>query len=158
MLLEVELDLRVCREEDLPALEWLGLFTGQRSIIAETFASQLRGEGLMLLAVANDFPLAQAWLDFSRRGTRRCPRVWAFRVFPPLRRAGLGTWMLGVIERLAKERGATRLEVGVERANSDARRLYERLGYRLSGTERELVAHRPGCSETIDQHLLSKEL
>jgi GNAT superfamily N-acetyltransferase len=149
------LHIGVCREQDLTALEWLGLHSGQRCIIAQTFASQLRGEGLMLLAMANDFPLAQGWLDFRQRGTRDRPRLWAFRVFPPLRGAGIGTWMMAAIERVAKARGASQLEVGVEAHNMGARRLYERLGYRLCGTERAI---QPDCGAIIDQHLLAKSL
>jgi GNAT superfamily N-acetyltransferase len=155
MLFELELDLRVCREEDLVPLEWLGLYTPHRGIIAETFASQSRGEALMLLAMANNFPLAQAWLDFARRGSRARPRVWAVRVFPPLQRAGIGTWLIGAVERVAKAQGATSVEIGVEMNNPKARRFYECLGYRLRGTERAIV---PYQCDPIDQHLLTKEL
>jgi GNAT superfamily N-acetyltransferase len=155
MLFELELHLRVCREEDLTALEWLGLYTAHRTVIADTFASQVRGEGLMLLAMANNFPLAQAWLDFARRGSRARPRIWAVRVFPPLQRGGIGTWLIGAVERVAKARGATSVEIGVEMSNPQARRFYEGLGYRLRGTERAFV---PYQGDPIDQHLFVKDL
>lgn len=153
--------LRLCRKEDLPAVEWMGLHTREREIIAEAFAAQERGEQLMLLADANGFPIGQAWLDFARRGSERCPRLWAVRVFPPLQRAGLGEKLMREAERLAAAHGARQVELGVERINPAARRFYRRLGYVPVGSEREVVRYSfEGCplSMELDQEILRKEL
>jgi GNAT superfamily N-acetyltransferase len=155
MLFELELDMKVCREQDVQALEWSGLFSGHRQIIQDTYERQQRGEALILLGVANDFPVAQVWLDFTARGTSQRPRAWALRVFPALQGLGIGTWMLESAERVAKLRGAQDMEIGVETDNFDAHRLYERLGYKKSGRECEFAFQRDAI---IDQYVLTKHL
>src|SRR5438093_11002918 len=57
--------VRICRREDLPALEWFGLFTEHREIIRETFESQERGEAVMLIADLNGFPIGQVWINLT---------------------------------------------------------------------------------------------
>ena len=135
--------LRVCREGDLSALEWMGLYTGHRDVIHQTFARQQAGEALMLLGVANDFPVAQVWLDLAGRGSTECPWLWAFRVFPPLQRLGIGSWILGAAEQVARARGARQIELGAEPGNARAVRVYERLGYRAIGPRIELARRGP---------------
>lgn len=127
---EIALKFRPCVEDDLPALEWMGLHTPEREIIERAFAEQERGEALMLLGVAGGFPVAQAWIDFSRRGSAKCPHLWAVRVFPPLSGAGIGRALLREAERRVARRGAQLVELGVEPGNKRARRFYHRLGYR----------------------------
>lgn len=161
MRLEISVRFRLCREEDLPALEWMGLHTRDREIITGTFAAQERGEALMLLAEANGFPIGQAWLDFVGRGSEECPRLWALRVFPPLQGAGLGARLMSEAESLAAERGARWLELGVEWHNLAARRFYNRLGYLPVGEEREEVRYafeEHPLTMTIDQQILRKRL
>src|SRR4051812_8517566 len=70
---QFELYLKICRERDLPALEWMGLFSTQRGIIRDTYTRQTRGEALMLLGMSNEYPVAQAWLDFVKRGSWQRP-------------------------------------------------------------------------------------
>jgi GNAT superfamily N-acetyltransferase len=134
----------------------MGLYSAHTHVIRDTFEQQERGEGLMLLATTNDFPLAQAWLDFARRGSRLRPRMWAIRVFPPLQGIGIGTWLLSATERCAVEHGARAVEIGVERQNVAALRFYRRLGYHVSGAEvEEVPLELYGC-KAIDQYLLTK--
>jgi GNAT superfamily N-acetyltransferase len=129
----VGLQLRRCRENDLRALEWMGLYTRHRNIIQDTFRQQQAGRALMLLAVSSGFPLAQAWLDFGHRGSVRRPLLWAVRVFPPLQGHGIGAWIISAAEKAARARGARDIQLGVEPENTPALRLYERLGYRAVG-------------------------
>ncbi|MFL6602267.1 MAG: GNAT family N-acetyltransferase [Steroidobacteraceae bacterium] len=153
-----ELYPKICRDRDLPALEWMGLFSNQREIIRDTYTRQQRGEALMLLGMSNEYPLAQAWLDFTKRGSWQRPRVWALRVFPPLQGLGIGTWMLRAAEAVAKSRGARELELGVEKTNIDAQRLYDRLGYRATSTEVAIDPNHADGGAIIDQYLLAKSL
>lgn len=157
MLIELDIRFRLAVEDDLPALEWMGLFTRQREIIADAFAAQRAGDGAMLLAIAGGFPVGQAWLDF----TPEHPRIWAVRVFPPLQGAGLGGALMTEAEALAEARGAEAVEVGVEWDNAGARRFYDRLGYRPVGAERERVDYAfEGYDMVmeIDQQILRKAL
>jgi ribosomal protein S18 acetylase RimI-like enzyme len=55
-------------------------------------------------------------------------------VTPQFRRLGLGTKLLGLADETAEALGKPGLSVIVSDANSCAHRLYERCGYRESGT------------------------
>ncbi|MDB5395846.1 MAG: putative acetyltransferase [Rhodospirillales bacterium] len=161
MLIQVPIEFRIAEEPDLPGLEWMGLFTRQREIIASAFEAQRRGEALMLLAIANGFAVAQAWFDLARSGGRECPRLWAIRVFPPLQGVRLGTRIMAEAERIAASHGATALEVGVEWDNRRACRFYGRLGYEPVGEEREEVRYSFEGTEfqmEVDQQILRKPL
>lgn len=123
--------IRTCLEADLEALEWFGLFTEHREIIRSTYEAQEQGEMLMLLAETNGFPSGQVWLNLSegREQGRGC--VWALRVLPAMQNLGIGSQLLAAAEQALRNRGFTSVELGVEKDNPAARRLYERLGYRL---------------------------
>jgi ribosomal protein S18 acetylase RimI-like enzyme len=157
VLIELDIHFRLAIEDDLPALEWMGLFTRQREIIAGAFEAQQEGDGAMLFAIAGEFPIGQAWLDFAPEH----PRIWAVRIFPPLQGAGLGGALMAEAEALAEARGADAVEVGVEWDNAGARRFYDRLGYRPVGAARERVDYAfEGYDMVmdIDQQILRKEL
>jgi ribosomal protein S18 acetylase RimI-like enzyme len=60
-------------------------------------------------------------------------RVWVLNdlfVVPEGRRKGVGEALLERARRHAEETGAAYLELATERGNTDAQRLYERLGWR----------------------------
>jgi GNAT superfamily N-acetyltransferase len=156
----VGIRLRACRREDLVALEWMGLFTRDRDLIRTTFDQQRAGAARMLLAIANDFPIAQVWLDFAQRGCAECPCLWALRVFPPLRGLGIGTWLITAAEHVARNYGATDIELGVERGNSSALRMYARLGYRSVGPRIGSLVGCPGVPPTdaLDLQVMRKPL
>ena len=160
-VIEISVRFRLCHEDDLPALEWMGLHTREREIIAAAFAAQQRGKGLMLLADAGGFPVGQVWMDFAGRGSAARPYLWAVRVFPPLQGAGLGRRLMAEAEARAAARGATSVDLGVERDNPAAHRFYRRLGYRPAGSRREPL-HHVGDSQArdtgTDLHILRKDL
>jgi len=54
-------------------------------------------------------------------------------VFPEYRGQGLGTGLLGVAERIARQNGNRGLSIIVSDANHGARRLYTRCGFREAG-------------------------
>jgi ribosomal protein S18 acetylase RimI-like enzyme len=135
-VLPLKVVIRPCTRDDLRALEWHGQFTHHRELIDEAFARQERGENLMLLADLNGFPAAQAWVDLAARAEYRAGLLWAVRVYPFLRGLGLGARMIAAAETALRERGFRWAEIGVEKDNPRARRLYERAGYQL---HRELL-------------------
>lgn len=130
----IETRVRLCREEDLPALEWMGLYAPDRRLIRETFAGQLRGEQLMLIAVAADFPVAQVWVDLARKAQEGAAVLWAVRTFHPLQRAGIGSRMIGIAENVLSDRGIARAELEAE---PEAAAFYARLGWRCIGADPE---------------------
>jgi ribosomal protein S18 acetylase RimI-like enzyme len=152
---------RACRPDDLPALEWMGLHAADRPIIEAAFAAQERGEALMLVGESGGFPVAQAWIDFADRGSPEWPHLWAVRVFPPLRGAGLGAALIAAAERHAAERGAHGVELGVEPNNRRARRFYQRLGFEPAGSRAAVARRAPEgrvARTDPDQLIMRKEL
>ena len=59
------LEIRLCREADLPQLEWFGMYSEHREIIRSTYESQERGETAMLVADLNGFPAGQVWINLT---------------------------------------------------------------------------------------------
>ncbi len=161
MIIQLPIKFRLCVEDDLPALEWMGLHTTQREIIRSTFEAQKRGDAAMLLAISGGFPVGQAWLDFTRGGGSKRPLLWAIRVFPPLQGSGLGRALMRRAEALAQSRGAGEIELGVEWDNEGARRFYERLGYEPSGKcveEVKFMFEGQPMEMTVDQQIMRKQL
>lgn len=62
-------------------------------------------------------------------------------VVPDRRGQGLGTGLLQAVERIVRERGGELLEINVDGEDVDARRFYERHGYRNSeqGKDEQLL-------------------
>lgn len=137
--LELGIELRRCRHDDLELLEWWGQFTEHREIIRAAYERQRLGELVMLVADLEGFPIGQVWIDF--RPTPRTATggmsasLWAVRVLPPLRNQGIGERLMEAAERIAGDRRYDEVSLTVERDNIAALRFYERLGYRKSGTE-----------------------
>lgn len=130
--------IRSCREEDLPTLEWFGLFESHRELIRSTFEMHCRDEAAMLVAEVNGVASGQAWLDFSRRDDEGIGVLWAVRVFPCLQNLGIGARLMAAAEQVCRENRCTTVEVSVSHDNPSARRLYERIGYRPSDSAPQL--------------------
>jgi ribosomal protein S18 acetylase RimI-like enzyme len=155
--------IRRCTADDLDALEWYGLFASHREIIRRAFEAQERGDGLMLLLDVNGFPAGQVWVDLARGRDRGTALLWAVRVFPPLRSLGLGRRLLDAAERTLRDRQYGWAELGVERSNLGARRLYARLGYVVAGEKRGWVTFTPPGETTAvrqrrDELIMRKRL
>jgi ribosomal protein S18 acetylase RimI-like enzyme len=129
--------IRRCRQEDLPGLEWFGMFTAHRELIGTAYERQRLGEVVMLVASVNGFPAGQVWVDLVRPGPPSTGRVWALRVLPVMRGLGLGTRLLAAAEKVVRVRRLIAAEIGVEKHNPRARLLYERLGYIVTREELE---------------------
>lgn len=134
--LALKVRIRPCVKHDLPTLEWFGLFSAQRGIIEATFERHQRGEAIMLVAEANGVPSAQIWIDLDRKDLDSTGVLWALRVFPTLQNRGVGSRLMAAAEQILRQRGFGWAELTVEKDNSAALRLYERLGYRLVGEAR----------------------
>jgi ribosomal protein S18 acetylase RimI-like enzyme len=87
------------------------------------------GRKVILVAVGeDDVPVGKVHVHLEHREGS----VWleAAAVARPFQRRGIGTSLVRAVESLAAEQGYRSVELGVEDSNPDARRLYERLGYR----------------------------
>lgn len=160
--LPLTLTIRPCAAEDLPALEWFGMFTRHRDIIADAWRRHCAGDNPMIVVDVAGFPVAQAWIDLARRAPQRIAVLWAVRVMPFLQGRGVGSRLLAAAEAEIRRRGLEVAEVGVEKDNEGARRLYERLGYRQCGEELDELGYRTPWGEevreVVDQWILRKRL
>jgi ribosomal protein S18 acetylase RimI-like enzyme len=150
--------IRPCREADLPALEWFGLFTPHRPLIRSVFEQQERGDALMLVAEVNGASSGQLWVDLAQRRSEHVAEIWAVRVMPCLQGHGIGARLVAAAETTLLERGYRRVELTVEIDNPGARRVYERLGYALERTRP--AADAPGAPDRGErlQWVLAKDL
>lgn len=132
--LHLRVHIRTCVKDDLPELEWFGMFTEHREIFLKVYESQERGENLMLIAEANTLPIGQIWIDLLKRKEESAGFIWALRVIPWLRNLGIGGRLMAAAEEQCREQGFAYAELGVEKENHEAKRFYERLGYRTVGS------------------------
>jgi ribosomal protein S18 acetylase RimI-like enzyme len=132
--LELDVTIRSARREDLPRLEWFGLYTHYRRMFLRTFEEQLQGQRLMLVADHNHYPIGQVFIHLpdaqpALRRPRRRGYLYALRVLEPFQGHGLGTHLILAAEAILQERGYQWVVIAVAKDNPGARRLYERLGY-----------------------------
>lgn len=142
--------IRRLSKADLPALEWDGEYTRFRRLFAETYQSAMKGRAILWVADLPDngligqlfVQLNSARLELADGKTRAY--IYAFRVRQPYRGAGLGTRLLLNAEADLVHRGYQWVTLNVGRDNPNARRFYERYGYRI-------VASEPGIWHYYDE-------
>ncbi len=128
-------EIRAARRSDLELLEWFGEHRRLRLVEAAAWSHVEAGTVLFVVADVRGFPVAQLKIalahdeDMKADGLRS-GYLYGLRVFGPFQRLGLGTALVARGEELLCERGFRYATIAVERENADARRLYERLGFR----------------------------
>ncbi len=136
-----QVTIRLLEKADLPALEWEGEFTHFRRLYAAIFESTQQGTALMWVADLPDariigqlfLQLDGARTELSDGKTRAY--IYGFRIRPEYRSQGLGTQMMGVVERYLQKKRFRRVTLNVACDNPGARRLYENLGYQVVGAD-----------------------
>ena len=135
MLVEMALTLRLATYSDLPKLEWYGQYTHFRTLFRRTYQEQLQQRRLMLIADCNDFPIGHIFIQLSseRRFSdgRRHAYLYSLRVMDMFQGQGIGTRLIEEAETLAHDRRFGWASIAAARDNPRARKLYERLGYRV---------------------------
>jgi ribosomal protein S18 acetylase RimI-like enzyme len=159
--LSLNVNVRSCTSRDRNLLEWFGLFREHRQIIQSTWDAMQRGEQAMLVAIVNDFPVGQVWIDVAKKQAERTGVIWALRVFPFLQGQGIGRELLRAAEAELRRRQFRRAQLGVEK-DSAAIAFYESLGYEPIGELYEEYSYTTpdGVSMTVpvDQVLYQKQL
>jgi ribosomal protein S18 acetylase RimI-like enzyme len=137
------INIRPARKSDLEAMEWEGEFRHFRSLFANAYERMVNGTSMIWIAEMDGVGLVgQIFLQLvSDRpelsdGWQRA-YFYSFRIKPQYRNRGLGTKMIQVVEDFLRQRKFSRLTLNVARDNTDAIRLYKRLGY-------QIVAEEPG--------------
>jgi ribosomal protein S18 acetylase RimI-like enzyme len=132
----LDISLRPARHDDLPKLEWHGQYAHQRGLFRRAYSEQLQGNRLMLLADCGGFPIGHLFIQFNggepgvADGTQRA-YLYAFRVMEMFRGRGIGTALIAEAEGVVLGRGFQFTTIAVAKDNPAARRLYDRLGYRI---------------------------
>jgi aminoglycoside 6'-N-acetyltransferase len=100
-------------------------------------ASDRQDEILVAVADGRVIGMVDLWLRRPRDpNNARPPRIEAhlgISVAPAARGQGVGTALMEAAEAWARAHGAERMDLGLDAANTDAQRLYERLGYEVHG-------------------------
>jgi ribosomal protein S18 acetylase RimI-like enzyme len=128
--------IRPVRETELPALEWDGAYTHYRRVFRQTYDDVVRGQRLMLVAVDGQQLVGQVFVQLSSTETRYADGydrgyLYSLRVRPDWQGQGLGTRLIRAAESALRARGFRVAVIAAGKDNPGARRLYERLGYRV---------------------------
>ncbi|MCB2214153.1 GNAT family N-acetyltransferase [bacterium] len=132
--------IRRVTEADLPALEWDGEYQKNRLTYARLFEDSKAGNTIMWMVetprgemVGQAFVMLVSGEKDAADGKERA-YIFAFRVKRRFRNQGVGTMLMRFIERTLTRQGFKTVTLNVAKENPDARRLYERLGYRVTGS------------------------
>jgi ribosomal protein S18 acetylase RimI-like enzyme len=128
------------------ASAWDGQRAGRWSYLTAWLGSQLAGSGMLRW----EGPFIP---DIAERLPNQI-EVGFLQVPEHLRGRGIGTILMDLAERSARERGARSLGLAVGDDNPRARKLYESLGYELNGlryTIRYAVEGREGSGRTVEE-------
>lgn len=130
------MEVRDVTSEDVPLLE--RTLPGAH---AQQLANAVAGRRDFLVAWCGEEPVGTAvvrWTGLPVEGHGPVPEIGSLAVVPARRGQGIGSLLLATAEQRVRERGGATAAVVVAEDNRDARRLYERLGYRDTGTRRAL--------------------
>jgi ribosomal protein S18 acetylase RimI-like enzyme len=148
--LSAEVLIRTATLEDLPALEWDGEFAHFRRLYNEVYQSSRRGDAVLWVVEAPGLGVVgQAFVQLRSARTELADGstrayLYGFRIQPAYRSQGIGTRLIQSVESDLAGRGFRWVVLNVSRVNLAARRLYERLGYRV-------IAAEPGRWSYVDQ-------
>jgi ribosomal protein S18 acetylase RimI-like enzyme len=88
------------------------------------------GEAVVGYGLAHVLAVADTWIPDTWRTGERIGEIESLSVLPAHRGSGLGSELLSLLEAHLRAQGATDLVLGALPGNTDALRLYQRLGYR----------------------------
>lgn len=129
--------IRLAEKRDLGSLEWEGEYIHFRKVFADAYRMTTRGEAVLWIAELPEVGLiGQLIVQLTSRrselanGKTRA-YIYGFRIRPRFRSQGLGTKVMKVVEADLIQKGFRQICLNVGQDNEPARRLYERLGYRV---------------------------
>ena len=137
VLPHAEIHLRPLQETDLLKLEWHG-GADLRSFYQKQWKHHQAKNVLVIVADFNHFPIAQSAIHWLGKPTHpHIPDIQSVRVMDAFQGQGIGSRLLETCESLVRSRKHSLVSLAVALENEGARRLYERLNYRVTGTPYE---------------------
>jgi ribosomal protein S18 acetylase RimI-like enzyme len=126
---------------DLPQLEWNGEYKHLRQVYLKAYKYKNQGKSVLWVA---DLPetgiVGQVFIQLN--SVRKdladgffSAYLYAFRIKPAFRNAGLGTRIFSVVENDLVKRNFREITLNVAKTNPQAIRLYERLGFEIVDSE-----------------------
>lgn len=127
--IELTVQLRVLdvEAEDIPDLDWSGGAAHLRAL-GRAWQDAVAGEVALLMVVTEPGATIACGAVRFETGV-----LWMLAVRDGWRSLGVGTALIRALESRLAAHGVRTAELWVEHDNPDARRLYERLGYRAAG-------------------------
>jgi len=136
-----QVQIRLGREADLPALEWQGEFIHFRKLYRQVYQNACDGKARIWVAEMEQVGIiGQVFVQFSSGrieladGEHRA-YIYGFRVRPTYRSSGVGTQLLKEAEQDLQSRHFGWVTLNVSRQNLAAQRFYERNGYQIVAAE-----------------------
>jgi ribosomal protein S18 acetylase RimI-like enzyme len=134
--LKIPITIRLCREDDLPKLEWYGQHSQFRQVFARTFREQTQGQRLMLVADCKGFPIGQVFVQLDSKEKQIATRnqrayLYSLRVMEMFRGMGIGSSLIDEAETNALRLGYRWTTIAAAKQNAAAIRLYNRKGYKV---------------------------
>lgn len=130
-------EVRDVTPEDVPLLE-----RALPGDAAQQLANAAAGRRTFLAAWSGKEPVGTAvvrWTGPVVDGHGPVAEIGSLEVVPARRGEGIGSQLVAAAEQRVRERGGAAAAIVVAEDNRDARRLYERLGYRETGTRRAVA-------------------
>jgi len=133
VLPHAEIHLRLLQEKDLLKLEWHG-GADLRSFYQKQWKHHQAKNVLVIVADFNDFPIAQSAIHWLGKPTHpHIPDLQSVRVMDAFQGQGIGSKLLKMCESIVRDQGHSVVSLAVALENDGAKRLYERLNYRVTG-------------------------
>lgn len=126
---------------DLPQLEWNGEYKHLRQVYLNAYKNRNQGKNVLWVA---DLPqigvIGQVFIQLNSARKDLADGffsayLYAFRIKPEFRNAGLGSRIYKVVEKDLIKRNFREITLNVAKTNNRAIHLYERLGFEIVGPE-----------------------
>jgi GNAT superfamily N-acetyltransferase len=131
---EMVRDIRLAALQDAP-YAFGSTYARESAFDEETWRGRLNNEeNPTFLAFDGDTPIGMDGV-YTESGDRILVAMW---VAPDARRGGVGAALTEAVCEWAKKIGAPRVFLGVAEGNDSAQRLYERLGFTMTGRSQPL--------------------
>jgi ribosomal protein S18 acetylase RimI-like enzyme len=127
--------IRPARDADLKLLAHWN--TSIDRVVEPTLRRQNAGKAVVLLALVEPWPVGHLLVDFVALASENAAHLWHMGVHDSVISRGIGSQLIATAERMSAERGLRNSALEVETTNTDALRLYQRLGYAIVGERDE---------------------